>query len=398
MKTLQVYELNEYVRKSLERDALLSAVAVCGEISGYKRHSSGHIYFTLKDDRAAIACSFFKQHNYKLGFEPKEGMKVVAMGAPSIYVQQGKYQLIVTGLEEVGGGDLLRKLQELKASLEAEGLFAPERKRAIPFLPKKIGVVTSPTGAVFSDILRVTAQRNPQVDVVLSPVLVQGAEAAPDIVCGLRMLEKTDIDVIILGRGGGSVEDLWCFNDERVVRAVAACTVPLISAVGHEIDYTLCDFAADVRAATPSHAAQLAVPDLLALRDALETRRVEAARRLTQKLADSRATLERLQNSYVLREPAALLKSQQRELAYIADRALQAAETVLEAKKNQLAGVFARAEALSPLSVLARGYAVVSNGGTVITEANRLREGDEISILFKKGSAKAVVQEVHNEK
>ena len=259
--TLSVSQLNDYVRRSLASDPLLRGLCVTGEISNLKRHVSGHWYFTLKDEEAAINCAMFRQSAMSLRFRPENGQRVRAFGSVSLYVKTGSYQLYVDAMEPDGVGDLYMRFEALKRKLSEEGLFDAQLKKQLPFLPKGVGIVTSKTGAVVHDIAQVTWRRFPGMPLVLCPVKVQGEGAAAEIAEGLRTLDKrTDIDVIIVGRGGGSMEDLWAFNEEKVARAIAACKKPVISAVGHETDVTIADFTADVRAATPSVAAELADP------------------------------------------------------------------------------------------------------------------------------------------
>lgn len=272
--TLSVSQLNEYVRRQLAGDPMLRSVRVEGEISGFKHHVSGHKYFTLKDDKARVQCVMFRQNALSLDFSPKEGMKVVATGSASLFVRDGAYQLYVESMREAGAGDLYREFERRKKKLADEGLFDPALKRPLPAFPRAIGVVTAPGGAAFWDIVRVCQARNPHVGIVLSPCAVQGDGAAEDIARAIaRLNARSGVDVLLVGRGGGSIEDLWAFNEEVVARAIRASAIPVISCVGHEIDFTIADFAADARAATPSNAAELAVPvyaELVRAVDALE--------------------------------------------------------------------------------------------------------------------------------
>ena len=265
--TVTVTQLNEYIKSLMGGDSLLRGLSIKGELSNFKRHSSGHLYFTLKDAQSVIRCVMFRQNAYALRFAPRDGMQVILSGYVSVYTRDGQYQFYCEGMQADGVGALYQQFERNKARFAQEGLFDAERKQQIPELVRKIGVVTSPTGAVIRDIIRVARRRNPGVDILLYPCKVQGDGAAQSIAEGIRMLEKTDADLIIIGRGGGSLEDLWAFNEEIVVRTVAACKKPIISAVGHETDFALSDFAADARASTPSNAAEIAVMDL---RDAMQ--------------------------------------------------------------------------------------------------------------------------------
>ena len=263
----QVREVNRYLKGKLEGDDFLQNLGVQGEISNFKHHSSGHMYFTLKDEESTLRCVMFRSQNRRLNFAPRDGLQVIALGSIGVYIRDGVYQFYVEAMEPAGLGSLHLAFEELKRKLAGEGLFSPERKRSLPLLPRRVGVITSPTGAAIRDIITVSRRRFANVDLIVAPVLVQGDRAAPQMVAALEALARVPgIDVIIIGRGGGSWEELWPFNDEGLARAIAACPVPVISAVGHETDFTIVDFVADVRAATPSAAAELAVPDKEELR------------------------------------------------------------------------------------------------------------------------------------
>lgn len=398
MSVITVFQLNEYLRRLILRDAALARVAVSGEISGFKKYPSGHIYFTLKDEQAAVQCVFFRGANRTLDFVPAEGTKVVATGTPTIYSRDGRYQLVVECLEQTGDGELYRRFEELKARLQAEGLFDEGKKRPIPLLPRRVGVVTSRAGAVFSDILRVSAQRDRAVDILLAPVPVQGADAPRGIVEGLRLIQNYDIDTVIIGRGGGSVEDLWCFNDEQVVRAVSKCRVPVISAVGHETDYTLCDFAADVRAATPTHAAQLAVPDVGELRRKVSVCLEKAGRAVSGDMQRRGFALKAAENHYMMKQPEHQLDAKRQQLDTVSAGAAACMEKTITQGQAALAQLCRSADALSPLRVLARGYSVVNDaGGRCVTSAGELEKGGSVSIRFYSGSAQALITEVHDD-
>ena len=395
MEPIGVYQLNEYIRQLLTADSALNGIRVEGEISGFNKYPSGHMYFTLKDERAAVDCAFFRGANYGLTFRPANGDRVIVTASPTVYTEKGKYQLVISRMEPIGDGELYKKLEELKRRLAAEGLFAQSRKRELPLFPRRIGVVTSAAGAVFHDILKVSAQRGAGVDILLSPVPVQGADAPPAIVHGLELVQRFDVDTVIIGRGGGSAEDLWCFNDERVVRAVAAWRVPVISAVGHEVDFTLCDMAADVRAATPTHAAELAVPDTGKLCAAAEGLLTHIEARARDKIKRSRLLTDKAAEHYIIKQPARITERREqqtdeiyRELERLAAEKVTRAEALLER-------VCARADALSPLKVLSRGYAVAfTEKEQAVRDAATLKKDDKVRIRFEKGEALTRVEEV----
>ncbi len=394
---ISVSKLNEYIREYLDENILLSGLAVGGEITGFKRHSSGHMYFSVKDSEAVLQCSFFRGDNYKLDFTPQDGMQVVLLGRPTIYSKQGKYHFVVRQMYLQGSGDSAAKLEELKKKLLSEGLFDADRKRKLPVLPKRIGVVTSQTGAVFHDILNVTHKRAPNVNILLSPVAVQGSEAPSDIVRGLKEIQKYNVDVIIIGRGGGSAEELGCFNDEQVVRAVADCSVPIISAVGHETDVTLCDLAADVRAATPSQAAEFAVADVGALKREVDQKYLRLNKMVDNLLQRSCEALYSVENHYLIRQPEIMLENAYQELDDTSEKICDAVLDRIKACENQIVNVCGKLDGMSPLKVLARGYSVVSDEyGKSLHDATGLRNGQSVNIRFAKGKAKATISEVHN--
>ena len=392
--SVTVSQLNAYVKQSFLMDAVLNDIVVEGEISGLKKHSSGHIYFSLKDESAAIRCAFFKSDAQKLRFQPEEGMKVLARGRVTLYERDGQYQLVVSAMEPNGIGQLYKQFEQLKKKLEEEGLFAPERKKALPAFVKKIGVATSPTGAVIRDILNVATRRCPGISVVLAPVTVKGEDAPRSICAGLRALEDIpEVDVIILARGGGSIEDLWCFNSEEVARTVFACKKPVISAVGHETDFTIADFVADKRAPTPSAAAELAVFDFY---DALED--VDRLERYINENISGRingfcAALHRTAGSF--EDPQMLLENFVQRLDGLQRRLLGSEEMQLQREQDRLALLAGRLHALSPLAVLSRGYSVVTDTkGVALKSAKNVRVGDAVFIKLSQGCLTAEVTEV----
>ena len=390
---LSVGEVNRYLKLLMDNDALLSSVCVRGEISNLKYHSTGHIYFTLKDEDAEIAAVMFRSAVSSMRFTAKNGMRVRAFGRVSVYEKSGKYQIYVSAMTDDGIGDLWAEYERLQKKLAEEGLFSSERKKQLPKIPKTIGIITSPTGAAVRDMINVTGRRWPSAKILLYPSLVQGADAPASLCRGLQVLNATNAcDVIIIGRGGGSIEDLWAFNDERVVRAVAASEIPTISAVGHETDFTLCDFAADCRAPTPSAAAELAVPDRNEYRQRVDDLflRVESAidklfDRKTAALAEAKKRLE-------LCSPVARLANERRMLSLKSEALGRAIHDVQRRNKDALGALTGRLAAMNPLAVLARGYSVATDSeGRVVSSARSLDLGDELSIRFAEGTAQAKV-------
>ena len=386
-RSLTVSELNEYARKLLAGDPLLRNLEVSGEISGYKHHYSGHRYFTLKDAGARVQCVMFRQDGIGLEFEPADGMKVTLRASASIFVRDGSYQLYVTSMQKSGIGDLYVRFEQLKTKLMAEGLFDPARKREIPMFPRKIGLVTSETGAAVRDMIRVARRRNPNVGILIAPCAVQGAAAVPEIVSAIRRLNENDeCDVLLVGRGGGSIEDLWAFNEEAVARAIAGSRIPVISCVGHEVDFTIADFVADLRAPTPSAAAELAVPVLRELTDSVESMiyRLHAALSNGQRVR--RNNLDRLRRSAVFSTPQQImLKSKQDSLELISQRMLHCIEKKQEQAVNRLHMAESLLRSLDPNNVIERGYAIVSQGKHIITSINALNLNQEFNLRMSDG-------------
>lgn len=412
-KIYSVAELNRAARFTLENG--IGEVWVEGEISRMVRQASGHWYFTLKDEAAAVSCAMFKQNNSTVLFAPKDGLKVRVLGQASLYEPRGSYQLIVRKMEEAGKGSLQEQFEKLKAMLAAEGLFDPARKKALPLLPRKIGVVTSPTGAAVRDIINVLTRRFPNLGILLAPVTVQGDGAAKSIAAAIDYFNtRNDIDLMIVGRGGGSMEDLWAFNEEIVARAIAASEIPVISAVGHEIDFTISDFVADVRAPTPSAAAELAVP----VKAELETRIARLAARLggslqnralvlreripgfRQAMAQAlRATLRQRQqrvDEAALRLTHELKNSvsvQRQRLPGLQQTMRHRLESAVAERKQNLRRLDVQLRALSPLAVLDRGYSLTETaGGTVVRDISMLAEGDLLKTRFAKGTVLSEVK------
>lgn len=395
---LSVSDINNYIKQLLQQDGRMSSIVVRGEISNFTRHSSGHLYFSLKDKTGSIKCVMFRSSAQRLQFSPGHGMEVLAAGYVSVYERDGVYQLYVEQMMEAGAGALHMAYEKRKAALAAEGLFDAERKRPLPFLPQKIGIVTSPTGAAIRDLLSIIRRRNPAVSVYVVPAIVQGSEGAASICKSLDVLYQKDMDVIITGRGGGSLEELWCFNEEAVVRKIAESPVPIISAVGHETDVTLADFAADVRAATPSMAAELAVPVKIQLQQELELRRRTLLQRYESCLNQKKMRLEHLSQHRLFQKPEFLLQDRQQLLDDKTEKLKQAMEQVLQQKRNQLASGAERLQAMSPLNVLSRGYALCENDtGNLVRSVSQVRKGDTITVILEQGRLRAAVTDREEE-
>lgn len=390
-----VEEINEYVRRTLAMDPVLHQVKIRGEISNFKRHSSGHWYFSLKDEKSRITCVMFRQHTFNAPRFPKDGQQVLLQGNVSLFVRDGSYQFYAEKMEEQGTGELYQRFEALKAKLQQEGLFDQEKKRPLPFLPRKIALVTSATGAVLHDIYQVAMRRFPQMPMVLFPVAVQGEGAAAQIAAAIHSAGQSPmVDVIITGRGGGSIEDLWPFNEEVVARAIAASPVPVISAVGHETDVTIADFVADVRAATPSMAAELAVPlkeelmmALLGQRRALDYALERRWLALNHKLAQLGKALEGKSPVNYLKEIDHKRESLQQKLQFIFEKNITA-------RQGEVTTLGDKLEALNPLNVLNRGYALVKKESHTVDRATKLEKEDQVTLLFSDGQAKATINQV----
>ena len=396
-----VGQLNEYIKMLLEGNPNLKDVWVQGEISGAKLYSSGHLYFSLKDSDSVISAVMFKNSMMRMEFDPENGMKVVAHGRVSAYPPRGQYQFIVDRMILDGAGALAVAFEQLKARLGAEGLFDPARKRPLPAHPRRIGVVTSPSGAAVHDIIRVAKKRCPSTEILIFPSLVQGAEAPAYLRGGIQYFNavKDDpeqgVDLIIIGRGGGSAEDLWGFNDERLARTVAASEIPVVSAVGHEVDFTICDFVADLRAATPSAAAELSLPDKGDLTRQVQslTTRLNAAQ--TTRLKRYRTQLDRLSAARVLTSPEGVYRLRRETVTALEKRLNLSVSRHLGRKRQSMERVTASLGALNPLAVLGRGYALVqTEAGKVIPAAAELKVGDRVSLRFADGIAKVAVEEI----
>lgn len=396
---LSVTELTQYIKEKFNADPLLNRLRVNGEISNFKHHSSGHMYFTLKDHNAALRCVMFRSANRRLNFLPADGMKVIAAGRVTIYERDGQYQLYVDSLLPEGVGSLYAAFEQLKEKLATEGLFDSAVKKKLPRLPQRIGVVTSPTGAAVRDIVTTVSRRYPLAEILIVPVLVQGPDAPGQIAAALSFINSVPgVDVIIVGRGGGSIEELWAFNEEIVARAIFASKVPVISAVGHETDFTIADFVADVRAATPTAAAELAVPDSREIRNFLDTAQKRLVTITSGRLEENKRYLTKLASARVLVRPL--------ERVDQARQTLDNLTTGLEVRMNYyLKGLAARLElmkgklaALNPQAVLNRGFSICYDSkGNIITDSGCLQPGDGILLRLRKGRAEAAVTHTYTE-
>ena len=393
-QTLSVTQLNEYLKMVIEGDRVLSSVFVRGEISNFKLYSSGHAYFTLKDDAGQLKSVMFRSYFSRLAFLPEDGMRVIAHGRVSVYESSGQYQLYVDDIQPDGAGSLAMRFEQLKRKLAAEGLFDEARKRPLPPMPKRIGVITSPSGAAVHDIINVLGRRFPAAEMILYPSEVQGAQAPAQLISGVEFFSMTGlVDVIILGRGGGSAEDLWAFNDEYLARAVASCAVPVISAVGHESDFTICDFVADRRAPTPSAAAEIAVPDMGEILRGLVSAKAGLQATMQKRIIQERRILNQITQSRVFSRPEQMLDNFRIRLdehTALLDRAVG---QTLSQKRQNTASIAGKLQALNPLSILARGYATVSRDGMTITSVKQINDNDTLDIRMADGSVRATVSQ-----
>jgi len=397
---LSITQLNEYIRNRMDGDPLLSQVAVRGEISNYKLYPSGHHYFTLKDEGSALKCVLFKGNASRLRFRPENGMKVIAMGKVSVFPRDGAYQLYCTAMAMDGVGDLYAAFEQLKKKLAAQGLFDPAHKQQIPQYPGTIGIITSSAGAAVHDMIRILRKRYPLTKVRLLPVRVQGAEAPEEIAAAIRYANHHQLaDLLIVGRGGGSMEDLWAFNDERVAYAIFESKIPVISAVGHEPDVTISDYSADLRAATPSNAAELAVPDMEALRQSLDSMYDTMGSAFNRQIRNARKHLEILSGSRALKSPTGYLEQKQTELEFLRNRLISAQNTNLNRRRQRFVSAVSKLEAMSPLKVLTRGYSMVqTEAGKIIKSVGQTHPDDRIRITLSDGSLTAAVLEVKERK
>ena len=389
---VSVTDLNLYIKEKIAGDEALNNVVVKGEISNFKNHYTGHLYFTLKDEKSLIKCIMFKGYAEKLNFIPKDGMKVMVFGGVSVFERDGVYQIYVKAMRQDGVGDLYEKYEKLKADLEKEGLFDIAHKKQIPLKPNIIGVLTSQTGSVIRDIINVSTRRNPNTYIRLFPVAVQGPGAAEQIARGIKIMnEKNLADVLIIGRGGGSLEDLWPFNEEIVARAIYNSSIPIISAVGHETDFTIADFVADLRAPTPSAAAELANPDIFELKDKINTYKQRSRLALKKKLEIMQLRFDKITASSVFTDPYRRINDYSIEL----DKLIKTMEHSIKEKynlsKSEFSKKVAKLDTLSPLKTLTRGYCYTEKDGKIVKNKNDLNKDDEIQIRFYNGEKNAKI-------
>ena len=387
-----VTQLNKYIKDRFDEDENLNAILVKGEISNFKDHYTGHLYFTLKDENSLIKCIMFKSYAERLAFKPKDGMQVMVFGSVSVFERDGAYQIYVKSMLEDGMGDLHEKYEKLKKQLEQEGLFDENHKKPIPLYPKEIGVLTSQTGAVIRDIINVSTRRNPNVHIRLLPVPVQGAGSAEKIAEKIKFMNEQKLaDVIIIGRGGGSLEDLWPFNEEIVARAIYKSEIPIISAVGHETDFTIADFVADLRAPTPSAAAELAVPDVFELKQKINNYQNRYRNALKKKAEFMRLRYEKCLKSRVFTDPTRKIKEQYMILDTYVKRLETRIEMLQKDRKAQFIELVSKLDTLSPLKTLTRGYCLTEKNGTIVKSAEDLKEGDNIKLKFFNGEKNAEI-------
>lgn len=392
---LTVSQLNEYVNSLLKSDGLLSHVCVCGEISGFKRHSSGHLYFSIKDEGALVRCVMFRQNAFSLDFSPQDGQSVVIYGSVSLYVKDGQYQLYVTAMERQGEGELYRRFMLMKTRLEAKGYFLPKHKKPIPFLPNCLGVITSPTGAAVQDIINIARRRFPKMNILLYPVRVQGEGAAEEIADAISAMNRMNkADVLIVGRGGGSMEDLWPFNEEAVAKAIYQSRIPIVSAVGHETDFSIADFTADLRAPTPSAAAELCVPEYGRLYGDITAAQNYIKERCRNELDTVKGQLSGIRDSAAFSMTRHRIELQKSALAARRESMSASVRSEIVNAVHSVEKQQSRLNALSPDAVLERGYAMVQQDGVFVGSAAQLKEKQNALLIMKGGRADITIDSV----
>ena len=411
---ITVTQLTRYIKYKIDNDQNLMKIYLKGEISNFKNHTRGHLYFTIKDENTRINAIMFASSAAKLKMVPQDGMKVLVCGRISVYEATGSYQIYVESMEEDGLGNLYLQFEELKKRLGAEGLFDESHKKPIPKIPKRIGIITAPTGAAIKDILSTIKRRWPIAETILFPSLVQGKEAAADIVKNIEKTKDFDLDVLIVGRGGGSIEDLWCFNEEIVARAIYALDVPVISGVGHEIDFTISDFVADLRAPTPTGAAEMCVPNISDVLAQIKQLELRACQSIDKNIKFNREHLNKLLSSYILKTPKAMYEVKEQNFDHLYERLINSYKNVVEINKNKLilvdnsldnaimnklnndknnyVNLLNKLEILNPLLTLKRGYTITKKEGKVITSVKDVKSKDKIDIELSDGSLKAIVE------
>lgn len=392
-KALSVTQINLYIKEVISRDDILSDVLVKGELSNFKAHSSGHMYMSLKDESGVMRAVMFRSAAARLNFRPQNGMKVIAHGRVAVYERDGQYQLYIDDMQQEGQGDLYAAFEQLKKKLAAEGLFDPKHKKPLPKYPKKVGVVTAPTGAAIRDIINVLSRRFSYSDMVLYPVLVQGENSAASIVSAIEYFNATNLaDVLIVGRGGGSIEDLWSFNEEVVARAIYDSRIPIVSAVGHEIDFTISDFVADLRAPTPSAAAELVVPSQIELNEKFNNVYRMLYRQAMQVIERGRMRVERCSDRPVFKNPVSKINDERQYLDSLSHMFETACKAALRTKRQELAEAAAKLNGLSPLGTLGRGYSLTKDdSGRVVRSVSQVNSGDMINVTVADGDFSARV-------
>ena len=389
-----IRQVNLYISNMFRQDFMLNRIYVKGEVSNCKYHTSGHIYFSLKDDSGSLACVMFVGNRSGLKFQMQNGQSVIVLGSISVYERDGKYQLYAREIIQDGMGLLYEKFQALKQELEEMGMFAPEYKQPIPAFSRRVGIVTAPTGAAIRDIMNISYRRNPYVQLILYPALVQGEEAADSIVRGIELLDQSHVDVIIVGRGGGSMEDLWAFNEEKVARAIFHCETPVISAVGHETDFTIADYVADLRAPTPSAAAELAVADMAAIQGQLRDMQQRLQNRMSERLSDRKKELEHLQEKLKYVSPQHQIQEKYQRLTDIEEELQMLMQQTMKERRHQLMIYVERMKGMSPLEKLSQGYSYTADArGKKITATEQVQPGDLLQIYVSDGQILAEVKE-----
>jgi len=415
-KPVKVAQLNRYIKQILTSDPILTNVSVIGEISNIKYHSTGHVYFTLKDETSKVSCFLPADVLRHIRYELEDGMEIIAIGYVSIFERGGTYSLNIKDIELTGIGNLAAAFERLKAKLAAEGLFDSDKKKTIPKFPETVGIITAPTGAAIKDILSTIKRRWPITKTILFPSLVQGASAAPEIVKQIKKAQEFDLDVLIVGRGGGSIEDMWCFNDEEVARALYECSIPVISAVGHEIDFTIADYVADLRAPTPTGAAEMAVPNQTDFYNYLNQVNLRLNKSMSNYIKNNRERLDNLKNSYILKNPISiyqikeqkfdtlfeklnlvmnsLLVNERRNLDIKIDKLESIIERYLDNSKNRYLTFLNKLEVLNPVLTIKRGYSVTKINDTVISSIKKVKTNDTVTIDLTDGSLVSTVKEI----
>ena len=390
---LTVSQANSYIKRIFDENIYLCDLLLKGEISNFKAHSSGHMYMSLKDDKGVIRAVMFRSAAAKLSFRPENGMKVIAGGRISVYERDGQYQMYIETMQPDGVGALHIAFEQLKEKLNAEGLFAAEHKKPLPRFPKRVGVITAPTGAAIRDILNILSRRFPYAEVILYPVLVQGENAAASIAGAIEYMDSKKLaDVLIVGRGGGSIEDLWAFNEEIVARAIYACETPIVSAVGHEVDFTISDFVADLRAPTPSAAAELTVPVQSDIINTIEYKKAQLCGAVLNNIKKLRVELGHMTDKQPMRNPQLRINDERLGLDQSLRNLERAYKAVLKSKEKELAVRASRLDGLSPLGVLGRGFAVVKNGETILKSVKQAKSGDRLGVTLADGEICAIVE------